>query len=510
MPTILISVLISFVIGIAFTVVVLRKGDDNHKRLPLPPGPSPLPIVGNLFDMPRESSWTAFAAMSRKYGDIMHLKAINQHIIVVSSSEVAADLFEKRAAIYSDRYQSVMMTDLMEIGWSFTIMDYNEEWRKKRKVFHQYLGANAIRAYDNQQFDHVREFLRQLHRQPEKSSEHAHFLFSAILMDTIYGIPIADITNIHVAEAEKSVEGFNEAIEPGRFWVDFLPLLKYVPDWFPGANFQRLAADWRLHMFKARDGPFYETKSAYTAGSARPSVVATILEDISDDLQPEQERIINDSVGTAFAAGVNTSAPTLQIFLFAMLTNLEVQRKAQAELDAVVGRDRLPTLNDKDNLPIIEAILRETLRWMPVVPLAIPHYTSASDEYRGYYIPKGSIVIGNSWHILHNPDDYPEPELFKPERYLAADGSINPDVMDPSASCFGYGRRICPGRFLSLNALFLAMACTLHVFNIEPEEGPDGTPLKTEIRMTGNFIPHPKIPPCSVKERPEAEVLFAQ
>ena len=88
----------------------------------------------------------------------------------------------------------------------------------------------------------------------------------------------------------------------------------------------------------------------------------------------------------------------LEAFLVAMALFPRVQKKAQAELDQVVGPDRLPTFEDIRQIPYIEAVILETLRWVPVTPIGVPHVITGHDEYRGYDIPKGSIIISVSLH----------------------------------------------------------------------------------------------------------------
>ena len=88
---------------------------------------------------------------------------------------------------------------------------------------------------------------------------------------------------------------------------------------------------------------------------------------------------------------------TLQAFLLAMAMHPEMQRKAQAELDRVVGGDRMPTFQDRESLPYLNALLKEVLRWHPVAPIAVPHRSIADDEYNGYHIPAGTIVIASVW-----------------------------------------------------------------------------------------------------------------
>ena len=147
-----------------------------------------------------------------------------------------------------------------------------------------------------------------------------------------------------------------------------------------------------------------------------------------------------------------------------MASHPAVRARAQAELTAVVGPDRLPTVQDQPNLPYITAILKECFRWRSVVPLSIPHQSTEEDEYRGYRIPKGSIIVANTWCVAgrvcalcplakpslnhrgdraysRDPSYYSDPEAFKPERFLTGDGQLDPEVRDPAAFVFGYGRR---------------------------------------------------------------------
>ncbi|CAL1703243.1 unnamed protein product [Somion occarium] len=487
-----------------FTAFYLRRKANNPKKLPLPPGPPPLPLIGNLFDMPVAGTapWLTFSAMAKTYGDIVHLKVLDKHTIIVSSLETASDLFDQRYAIYSDRFPSVMVSELIDMHWSVGRMNYGDKWRRLRKVFHHYYSASAIRQYDGIQFENVRAFLKRLRDSPEKFLIHSRFVFAALIMNVTYGVHIEDEHNKHLVEAEAWQHGFNQAIQPGHFWVDYLPILKYVPAWFPGASFKRKALRWRQHMYNARDGPFNEAKAALAAGMPVPSIVTDALENMRGSLdEAEQELRTRHSLGTAFGAGVDTSAPTLQIFFYLMLTNPDVQKKAQAELERVIGSDRLPSLDDRPNLPYVEAVLKELLRWHPVIPLALPHATATSDEYRGYHIPKDAIVLGNAWHILHDPVRYPCPDEFRPERFLTPDGALNSDVTDPSVVCFGFGRRICPGRYLSLNSLFTAIACVLHTFSITPSTGERGQPIKVELRMQPGMICHPESFSCSIQVR---------
>jgi len=188
----------------------------------------------------------------------------------------------------------------------------------------------------------------------------------------------------------------------------------------------------------------------------------------------------------------------------------EVQKKAQAELDAVVGPDRLPLFSDRSSLTYINAMVKESMRWQLVLPLAIPHMSTDDDEYDGYFIPKGSIVIGNGWSILHDSDEFSEPEEYRPERYLK-DGKLNQDIRSPSVAAFGYGRRICAGRFMSDNSLFITIALVLSVFSIEPPVDEKGNTIKLTIEVTSGLLSYPTPFSCRIKPRSiAAEALIRQ
>ncbi|KAG1785858.1 cytochrome P450, partial [Suillus plorans] len=138
------------------------------------------------------------------------------------------------------------------------------------------------------------------------------------------------------------------------------------------------------------------------------------------------------------------TAATLMVFFLAMVLYPEVQKRAQAEIDSVVGKERLPTFEDRASLPYIEAVMRETWRWQPVAPLGVPHAASSDDVYDGYFIPKGAIITYNTWSDMFLPASrYPDASSFIPERFLNSDGALTND--DPAEYIFGLGRRVCPG-----------------------------------------------------------------
>ena len=130
----------------------------------------------------------------------------------------------------------------------------------------------------------------------------------------------------------------------------------------------------------------------------------------------------------------------MKMFIFAMVVYPGAMKKAQEELDRVVGKGELPDFSHKDSLPYIDALIKELLRWSPPVPLSSPNRAMQDDVYRGYFIPRGATVIQNVWAISRDPNVYPNPDVFNPDRFLK-DGKINPLVFNPEDRIFGAGRR---------------------------------------------------------------------
>ncbi|KAF9038144.1 cytochrome P450 [Panaeolus papilionaceus] len=175
---------------------------------------------------------------------------------------------------------------------------------------------------------------------------------------------------------------------------------------------------------------------------------------------------------------------------------------AQAELDSVLGPYHLPDFSDRASLPYINAMVKESMRWHTVASLGIPHMSSRDDEYAGYFIPKGTIVMGNTWrsrvplrlYIFKSPSEY------IPERYLK-DGQINPDVRDASEAAFGAGRRKCPGKYLSDESLYIIIASTLSLFDIEAALDDSGRPVKPPASFSSGLISYPTPFKCCIIPR---------
>ncbi|RPD62686.1 CyP450 monooxygenase [Lentinus tigrinus ALCF2SS1-7] len=482
----------------------------RSKGRPLPPGPQPFPVVGNLLDIPKSMPWEAYRDLSVRYGDVLFFRVLGQSLMILGNAKVVFELLEKRSVNYSDRPQSPMF-DL--IGWDFDFgfMPYGQYWRRHRRLFWQHFHPGVISKYNAIQGDVSRAFLGKLLTCPERLEEHIRHTFAASILKVVYGIDIAERGDKLIEIIEVAMEGVAEGLTPGAFLVEYFPFLRHVPAWFPGAGFQTRLKKWRDASHAMVDLPFAQAKAHIKDGSPPPSVVNSILSDFTqsdDPLVSDEEQIAKNVAAIAYAGGADTTISTFQTFFLAMSLHLEVRAKAQAELHAVVGPNRLPDHSDRDDLPYIEAIIKECLRWQNATPMGIPHAVTEDDEYEGYFIPAGTVVFANVWAVLHDQEEYPEPERFLPERFIK-DGKLNPDVRDPGTAAFGFGRRICPGRHFAEAALFVNIARVLHVFDIGPPLDERGEVINVEPKMKDGILSYPENCRCTIKPRSaQAECLI--
>jgi cytochrome P450 len=169
--------------------------------------------------------------------------------------------------------------------------------------------------------------------------------------------------------------------------------------------------------------------------------------------------------GAMFGAGAETTASAITIIIMAAALHPEAQNKVLEELDKVVGRERLPSFADRQMLPQVIAFTLESLRWRPV-NVGIAHRATKDVIWQNYVIPEGATVIGNHWAIANDPDVFPNPENFDPQRWLTEEGTLREDLR---FCTFGFGRRICPGQHVANRSVFVNAALIFWAFRISED-----------------------------------------
>ncbi|KIJ31350.1 hypothetical protein M422DRAFT_267022 [Sphaerobolus stellatus SS14] len=367
-------------------------------------------------------------------------------------------------------------------GKATTSLPYGDTWRKHRTLYNQQMHKGAISQFEPLQYSAVRLLLRNVLDSPASLTRHVTRMPASIVV-LGYGFNSKDDNLVKTMSGNSEL--FIRAGRPGAFLVDNFPILKYVPTWFPGANFKRITTAARERADRSREMTFRRVKLQLDSGNALSSFVSRSLVELGKDLDDADkdvdviksiaggifggEIILYDLLEVEnnadhFVAGTHTTARTALAFILAMAVYPGCMKKAQAKLDIVVGNSRLPEFEVRSTLPYLEAALKEVVRWFPVVATALPYATAADDVYEGYRIPSGSVVIPNPWKmILHDRESYADPYAFRPERFIANEDSRICE-RDPTIGSFGYGRRICSGKNLAEATLWLTMATLLSAF----------------------------------------------
>ncbi|KAH8704710.1 putative cytochrome P450 oxidoreductase OrdA-like protein [Talaromyces proteolyticus] len=491
------AILTSIVLYFVYTIAHSR----HAIKPPLPPGPRPKFLVGNLADLPKpgEREWEHWLKHKDLYGGISSITVLGQTLVIIHDIRLAYELMEKRSAKHSCRPKQVFAGELL--GWndSLGLATYGNRFRAIRKNMAKVIGSHATASqfYPLQELEAGRLLLRILDS-PENLKEHIQSDAISAILKIIYGYNAeAHQRDPLVRLANEVMDEFAQAGVPGAWMVDMIPALKHIPDWFPGAGFKRTARSWAASLWELSERPFAFVRYQMDTGVENLSFLSQLLQKQSI-ANPNDRSVVKWSALSLVTAGADTTQSSLRCFFLAMTLYPEVQRKAQEEIDRVVGFDRLPELSDRPNLPYINAVVKEIFRWHPVAPMSLPHTTTEDDIIDGYLIPKGAYIMPSIWYFTHDPSVYSDPMSFKPERHLAAEGY--PAELDPETLVFGFGRRICPGRLLASSSIFINVARSLAVFKItNPIE--NGVEVKQVAEFMPGVVSHPAPYKPTIKAR---------
>jgi len=216
-------------------------------------------------------------------------------------------------------------------------------------------------------------------------------------------------------------------------------------------------------------------------------------------------------------AGSESTAATLYGFILATLIWPDVQKKVQAEIDRVVGPNRLPTIEDYEHMPYVRSCIKESIRWMPVVILGVPHAALQEDNYRGWRIPAGATIINNVWGIHMDPKRSPSPRTFNPDRFAADTRSLYESAVGDHTLrdnyVFGAGRRLCQGIHIAERSLALGISRMMWAFDFSPAiDERTGRPLSYDgDDLVGGITVEPRAYQCTITPRSEqkAELIRA-
>ncbi|KAF8649224.1 hypothetical protein AX16_005932 [Volvariella volvacea WC 439] len=453
--------------------------------------------------MPKSYEWLTYAKWSKIYDpDILYMNVAGQNMIILNSLSATKELLERRSSLYSSKPRLPMLCELVGWGFAFVFMRYGSTWRKHRKLMHQSFRPSVVSKFNSHIMKSTHTFLRNLLAEPEDYEYHLRHMAAELILLITYGIQIQPGHHPFVETVERALVTMNECTIPGRFLVDFLPWLKYVPEWMPFANFKRLAKEYKTYATDTLELPYRAVCDDILAGRGIDSFVADGLRSIgeTEDLK-EAETVVKSVAGMMYIGKSSITVVTILNGILALMCHPEVFKKAQAEIDTVIQPGSLPDFKQKNSLPYLSAVIKEIWRWSPVVPVVV-HFNESEDAYKGYRVPAQSVVIGNMWAMLHDEEVYTDPSTFDPERFIK-DGKINEEVRDPENIVFGFGRRDCPGKHFGSLSVWMTMACLISLFDISKPIDKNGETIEPTLEWSSAGISRPAPFKCKIVPRSE-------
>ncbi|KAG2125820.1 cytochrome P450 [Suillus clintonianus] len=412
--------------------VLRRFIESRQKKHTLPPGPVPLPLIGNVLSIDTKEPWLTYTDWRAAYGDLIFVQILDQEVVVINSQHIAEDLLDKRSRIYSDR---PYLATLQPYGWSvnFSFIGYGDEWRLCRRLFHQNFRPDSAVKFRPMQIRRACELVVNLIDEPQHYHSHFAIFSSSVAISTVYDYEAS-------ARDDSLVQIVINALIPGltlltperAALLKAFPFLLKLPDWCWGSFIKR---DARASTERVSEmvNVLFQYVQQNMANSSQFSMVAENLQRMEkkdEASKPTFETALKKAATTAIVASYESTTSSLMVFALAMVLYPDVQRRTQAEINSVIGRDRLPTFEDRPSLPYIDAVLRETFRWHPTVPLGVPHSALSADISNGYFIPQGALIVYNTWCITRDETRYPKASHFIPERFIGVDGVLTSD--DPA------------------------------------------------------------------------------
>lgn len=521
----------SAVLGLVvlFLIWYSKSRSKPAKGLREVPGPPGLPILGNAHQISKHPQRDSMR-WAKEYGEIYKIRLGWNDWYMINSPEAVKDIMDRQSAHTSSRPPQPVASDALSGGLRFLFMPYGPEWRKLRALAHQLLTPKMSDTFQPSQDFEAKQLLHDILTDNKDESEfymHTRRYTTSVIMTSTYGRRIPDWVSFlsksracsyiqkdceDVREIYRLMKDFSEVAAPGRYIADTIPPLGRLPislQWWRKSIeplFFRQARLWMKY--------WYELKTQLEAGKAPACFVKQFIEERYEKLGITELQaaflagcksaplsIIKLMSAAMIEAGSETTSAALNSCVLYLAAYPEVQERAQKEIDAVVGDSRSPTFEDESSLPYIRAIAKELLRLRPVTNIGSPHYSTKDIIYKDFFIPQGSVICLQQYPIHFDEVRYPEPEKFKPERYLdhPHDSGYYAAAADPYERdhfSFGAGRRICSGVHLAENSLYITIAKLLWAFDVRPPHSADGQEERMDLsddayEPGANTIPKP-------------------
>ncbi|KAG8753458.1 hypothetical protein FRC14_006019 [Serendipita sp. 396] len=335
----------------------------SKRKYPLPPGPPRDFLIGSVRHFPRSHIWEKFCEWQKQYGDIIHISLPGTSLVVLGSYESSQELLSKRPNATAGRAVTYMITNMMDLAWSFAFMQPGVHHSNQRKMMRKAIGPSRVGSHDPQIEQGCSNLML-------KYSEFQGYVpavtfdyLSQLIIRLTYGEQIGNTMGEELSKKNKEiihliVDAFFQV------WVvDIFHFLRFIPSWFPGATFRRVGARGTALSNYVRYKPFEAVQKLYNSGNLGHSIVKDLL----DEFGPDDDA--RDALAVLDTAGSDTTTAAICAFLHTMYLFPEIASKVFEETRQVTHGQRMLQIADRRHLPFTEAVWKESLRWNPFIPM---------------------------------------------------------------------------------------------------------------------------------------------
>ncbi|KAJ8029292.1 Cytochrome P450 2J6 [Holothuria leucospilota] len=405
----------TLIIGAATFWILMKLMKRPQK---CPPGPWGVPVFGCMprFLFTNKRLRDVFKGWFYKYGPIYSLKMGSAYIVVLNNIESIHDAFTRPE--FQDRPR--LDFSLARKGEGVSISN-GKVWQEQRKFVHQIFRNFGVgKASFEDAIVEETTFLTDALLQSDGKVVNIEHLLKSAVSNVISSVTIGQRFQYNDEYFQNVLAKIHDMLEHSMIASQlslFLPFIKYIP-----FSSSAKIVDSMKTLINFHDKVTTEHKAKFDVENMKDIMDAYLFEiKKGNDVFNEDNMywVIND----LFIGSTDTITTTLMwVFLF-LLNNPDVEKKVRAQLNEVVGRNRMPRYSDRPKLPLVEAIISESLRLGTMSALSLPHVAATDSELRGYDIPKGTLIIPNFHAMFTDESKWDEPEKFYPERFLDENGN---------------------------------------------------------------------------------------